>query len=82
MYVGIKTAVPPRTVKTAAKALSSWPQRSVEGNQALIHSCTDSSVQLTNSSPMYMSSSDSDSHIIAAEGEEQAEHNDRGRFGF
>lgn len=63
----ITRAAPPRTVKTAAKALSSWPQRCVEGNQALIHNCTDSSVQLINSSPMYMSSNESDSHIIAAQ---------------
>lgn len=71
------TATPPRTVKTAAKALSIWPQRCVEGNQALMHSCTDSSVQLINSSPMYMSSSDSDSHIIAAEGGGESQHEDR-----
>lgn len=54
----------------------------MEGNQALIHNCTDSSMQLINSSPIYMSSSDSDSHIIAAEGGEEAEHKDRWRFGF
>lgn len=65
--------VPPSTVKMAAKALSIWPQRCVEGHQALMHSCTDSSVQLINSSPMYMSSSDSDSHIIAG-GERWEEH--------
>lgn len=58
--------VPPSTVKTAAKALSIWPHCCVEGHQARMHSCTDSSVQLISSSPMYMSSSDSDSHIIAA----------------
>lgn len=81
-YLSRNTAVPPRTVKTAAKALSSWPQRCVEGNQALIHNCTDSSVQLINSRPTYMSSKDSDSHIIAAEGGEEAERKDRWRFGF
>lgn len=59
--------LPPRTVKTAAKALSSCPQRCVDGQQVLMHSCTDSSVQLINSSPMYMSSNVSDSHIIAVE---------------
>lgn len=68
MMMMMTTLAPPSTVKTAAKALSSWPQRCVEGNQALMHSCTESSVQLMNSSPMYMSSSDSDSHIIAAAG--------------
>lgn len=47
-----------------------------------MHNCTDSSVQLTNSRPMYMSSSDSDSHIIAVEGGEQAEHTDRRGVGF
>lgn len=69
------TVVPPSTVKTAAKALSSWPQRCVEGHQALMHSCTESRTQLISSSPMYMSSSDSDSHIIAeAVEEEEEEH--------
>lgn len=82
MIILILIAAPARTVKTAAKELSSWPQRCVEGNQALIHNCTDSSMQLINSSPIYMSSSDSDSHIIAAEGGEEAEHKDRWRFGF
>ncbi len=81
-YLSRNTAVPPRTVKTAAKALSSWPQRCVEGNQALIHNCTDSSMQLINSRPTYMSSIDSDSHIIAAEGGEEAERKDRRRFGL
>lgn len=62
-----RNGVPPRTVKMAANALSSWPQRSVDGNQALMHSCTDSSMQLMTSRPMYISSSDSDSHMIAVE---------------
>lgn len=75
-------AVPPRTVKTAAKALSSWPQRCVDGNQALMHNWADSSVQLINSRPTYMTSIDSDSHIIAEEGGEEAEHKDRRRVGF
>ncbi|TNN27211.1 hypothetical protein EYF80_062645 [Liparis tanakae] len=60
--------VPPRTVKTAAKALSSWPQRRAAGHHARTHSCTDSSVQLTSSRPTYMISNDRDSHIIAERG--------------
>lgn len=69
--------VPPRTVKTAAKALSSWPQCCIEGNQALIHSCTDSSMQLINSRPIFTSSIDSDSQSIAVEGGGEAERGDR-----
>lgn len=68
--------VPPKTVKMAAKALRSWPQHCVEGDQVLIHNCTDSSMQLINSRPIYMISSDSDSHIIAGEGGEEEGHND------
>lgn len=63
----IEITVPPRTVKMEAKALSICPQRCVEGQKALIHNCTDSSVQLINSSPIYMTSNDSESHIIAEE---------------
>lgn len=63
----IEVTVPPRTVKTDAKALSICPQRCVEGQQLLIHNCTDSSVQLINSSPIYMTSKVKESHIIADE---------------
>ena len=65
-------------MKTAAKELSSCPQRCVEGQQVLMHNCTDSSVQLINSSPMYMSSNVSDSHIIAVDKTDKTDKTDGG----
>ena len=61
---------PARTVKTAAKALNSCPQRRPAGEHAPTHSWRHRSRQLKHSRPMYMSSMTTDSHIMA---EDQSE---------
>jgi hypothetical protein len=61
---------PARTVKMAAKALNNCPQRRPAGEHAPTHSWRHRSRQLKHSSPMYMSSMVTDSHIMA---EDQSE---------